>query len=97
MQGVINRIYSDSLWERGLLLLEALPVDFTAQRPQPCRGLFGRDIPLRLSQQLVTHEKLAHSCGAQERRIEVHVEVAVLGFFLCTIEGRLVDPRAWSC
>lgn len=90
----MTRMYS-KLSRCSPLLQEALPVDFTSQRPEPRRRLLRRDIPLWLSQQLVSHKELAHRRGAQKGRVKVHVEIAVLGLFLCAVEGCLVDARTW--
>src|SRR6478609_623408 len=56
-----------------------------ADRAQPPGRILGRQVPLRLGEQLVADHELAH-VAAQERRVEVRVELPRL--------GRLVVPLA---
>lgn len=62
--------------------------------PQAFRGLFGRDIALRLGHQLVADEELSHCCAAQQRWVEVDVEMAGFDLFGGAGEWRLVDSHA---
>lgn len=62
--------------------------------PQAFRGLFGRDIALRLGHQLVADEELSHRCAAQQRWVEVDVEMAGFDLFGGAGEWRLVDSHA---
>ena len=45
-------------------------------RPQPLGGVLGRQVALRLGQQLVADHELAH-VGPQQRRVEVGVDLPV--------------------
>ncbi len=48
---------------------------FLGQAAQALGGAFGRDVALRLGQQLVADHELAHRGRAQQRRVEVRVQV----------------------
>ena len=50
----------------------------STDRAQAARRVLGRQVALRLGQQLVADHELAH-VGAQERRIEVRVDLPVVG------------------
>ena len=58
---------------------------------QPLGAELGSDIPLRVTQQLVTHHKLAHRSRAQQRRKKVHMQVP-FGMLL-TVGGAVLYLR----
>jgi hypothetical protein len=70
------------------------PVKRSTTVAQAFRSLFRRDIALRLSHEFVADEELPHSRAAQERRVEVNVEVGGFDFFGGAGEGSLVEAHA---
>jgi hypothetical protein len=71
------------------------PVKRSTTVAQAFRSLFRRDIALRLSHEFVADEEFPHSRAAQERRVEVDVEVGGFDFFGCACEGSLVEAHAY--
>ncbi len=57
-------------------LLKMLPVQLSPTIfSETFRGLLRRDVPLRLRHQLITHQELPNRCTAEQRRVEVHMEM----------------------
>src|ERR1017187_7738707 len=63
----------------------------TSVRTQPLRRRLRCNVALRGGQHFVTDQKLAHRRGAQQRRIEMQVQVPFL--VLEAVRGPLVDPH----
>src|ERR1035441_1364400 len=63
----------------------------TSDLPQPLRRRLRCNVALRGGQHFITHQKLAHGCRAQERRIKMQVQVPFL--VLEAVGGPLVYPH----
>lgn len=61
---------------------------------QALSSLLWRNVTLRLSQHLVTDLEFADCCAAEERRVEVDMEMAALDFLGCSLERSLVYTHA---
>jgi hypothetical protein len=55
--------------------------------PQLCRGELRGDIPLRHGEHLITHHELLYGRGAQQRRVEMKMEMP---FRMVAAVGRLL-------
>jgi hypothetical protein len=52
------------------------------------------DVPLWLRHQFIPNQELPDCRAAEERWVEVHVEMRGVYFLLCAFEGSLMDPGA---
>ena len=60
-------------------------------RAQTFGGLFSRQVTLGFCQHFIADHKLTHRRGAQQRRVEVRMQLPVLVFF--TVERRAVPAH----
>src|SRR5690606_24705082 len=71
-----GRLPAPHLASWGLMVL--FSIVYRGQAAQVSRRRLGREVALGLGQHLVADHELAHSCRAQQRRVEVGMKLPVL-------------------
>jgi hypothetical protein len=79
-----------------LQLLQMLPVQLpSAVFSQSLSSLLGRDVPLRFSHQFITNQKLPNRRAAEQRWVEMHVEMTRINLLVCAFKGSLMDTGTY--